>query len=194
MPCLEALSSLSLPGLSPFQPPRSPQGGKGLGSSPGPRVARAGPAPGAQLSSEHSLQRCQFSLPPSQAGRNTPPHTASKKSYFRVALFFFSPFSSFFNSFFFFNKQPISPHLGCELGASSSAPNAQRLLFINASKPKIPSRAAGMHPGGSCIQQDAAPLMKPLSPSSAHPTELLEVARARNPQTSRLGAKICLCG
>lgn len=44
----------SFPGLSPFQPPKSQQGGKGLGSSPGPWVVRAGPDPAAQLSSEHS--------------------------------------------------------------------------------------------------------------------------------------------
>lgn len=55
LPCLEALSSLSLPGLFPFQLPKSQRGGKGLGSSPEPWVVRAGPAPIAQLSSEHSL-------------------------------------------------------------------------------------------------------------------------------------------
>lgn len=94
----------------------------------------------------------------------TPLPTQPPRKAILEMLFFFFPLSLsrlFFKSFFS-NKQPISPHLGCELGASSSAPNAQRLLFINASKPKIPSRAAGIHPGGYCIQEDGAPPKKPL--------------------------------
>lgn len=187
-------SSLSLPGFSRsrFNPPRA-VGWEGVEITPGTVGVMAGPA---HLSSEHP-PRTLPAFPPTWA-ENTPPRTACEESYFRVALFFFSPLVVFFiilkNSF---SKQHISPHLGCEMGASISVPNAQRLLFINASKPKVSSCAARMRPGECHIPADAAPPCKalvPPAPSSAHPKELPGVARTKNPHNTSLEAIICLCG
>lgn len=170
----KAGSSLSLPGFSRshFKPPRAVGVGRSWDHA-WDRGVMAGPA---HLSSEHPPRTLPV-FPPTWA-ENTPPRTACEESYFRDALFFFSPLQVFFIIFkIFFLNNTSPPHLGCELGASISVPNAQRLLFINASNPKVSSCAARMHPGKCHIPADAASpceALVPPAPSSAHPKEQQE--------------------
>lgn len=70
----------------PISTPQELSGWEGVEITPGTVGVMAGPA---HLSSEHP-PRTLPAFPPTWA-ENTPPRTACEESYFRVALFFFSP-------------------------------------------------------------------------------------------------------